>query len=146
MAGLAQVEDGEKLLRKSQKEEHKASAKLQKATIQSDEQRAAYARLVSGFGGAATPAAVETEIKALKKAADDWKDAYERVEKAQAKLNDARTAIANGQSEIRTGAELAEAGRDKMRRAEIQSQPAYYSDEPTSSLIAGDPVELVVND
>ena len=127
MTGLAQIEDGEKLIRKGQKDERKASEKLTKATMISDEQRAAYTRLVAGFGGAATPAAVETEIKALKKAADDWKDAYERVEKADAKLKDAQLDIANGQSAVRTGNEAIASGRDKMRRAETESHPAYVA-------------------
>ena len=82
-------------------------------------------RLVNGFGGASTPAAVETEIKALKKAADDWKDAYERVVKADAAMKDAQLAIANGQSATRTGNELIAAGREKMQRAENESNPDY---------------------
>lgn len=123
--GQSQVEDGTKLIRKAEKDERKASAKLAKMTAISEEQRAAYVRLVNGFGGASTPAAVETEIKALKKAADDWKDAYERVVKADAAMKDAQLAIANGQSATRTGNELIAAGREKMQRAENESNPDY---------------------
>lgn len=125
MTGLAQIKDGEKMVRTGQKDEIKANEKLTKVTVVSNEQRAAYVRLVKGFGGAATPAAVETEIKALKKAADDWKDAFERVEKAEASLKAAQLSIANGKSAIRTGNELVTSGREKMRRAEAQSQPGY---------------------
>lgn len=125
MTGLDQIKAGEKLIRQGQKNEHKATEKLTKFVAASDEQKAAYVRLVAGFGGAATPAAVETEIKALKKAADDWSDAYERVEKAQAKLQDAQSEIANGESAVRTGNELIAVGREKMRRAETESHPDF---------------------
>ncbi len=125
VTGLAQIKDGEKLIKKAQKDERKAMEKHAKALKASDEQRAAYARLVAGFGSALTPYAVETEIKALKKAADDWKDAYQKVEKADAKVKEAKTALANGQSTVRTGNELVAAGREKMRRAEVESAPGY---------------------
>ncbi|GJL91733.1 hypothetical protein [Hyphococcus sp.] len=125
VTGLDQVKAGEKLIRKGQKAERKATDKLAKLVAVSDEQKAAYVRLVTSFGGAATPMAVETEIKALKKAADDWSDAYGRVEKAQAKLTEAQADIANGQSAMRTGNESIAVGREKMRRAETQSHPEY---------------------
>ncbi|MFC2951009.1 hypothetical protein ACFOOP_03670 [Marinicaulis aureus] len=143
MTGLAQIEDGEKLIRKGQKDERKATEKLAKVIAISDEQRAAYIRLVAGFGGAATPAAVETEIKALKKAADDWKDAFERVEKAQSNLKDAQLDIANGQSAVRTGNELIASGREKMRRAEIESRPGYVAQiTAPAQQVAVEPVEF----
>ncbi len=136
MAGLAQMEDGEKLLRSGQKDERKATEKLAKAAAVSGEQRAAYMRLVAGFGGASMPSAVETEIKALKKAADDWSDAYKRVEKAKAKLAAAQADVANGQSMIRTGNEQTSAGRDKMRRAETQSRPDFQMSDPAEEFSA----------
>ncbi|WP_428407031.1 hypothetical protein [Hyphococcus sp.] len=145
MSGLAQIEDGEKLIRKGQKDERKSSEKLEKAVAVSNEQRAAYARLVAGFGGAATPAAVETEIKALKKAADDWKDAHERVGKAEANLKEAQLDIANGQSAVRTGNELIASGRGKMHRAETESHPNYVAQAEAvqpAAQITGAPVEL----
>ncbi len=128
VTGLEQLKSGEKLIHQGQKDERKAAEKLAKLTAISDEQKAAYARLVAGFGGAATPMAVETEIKALKKAADDWKDAYARVEKAQTKMADAQAEIASGQSTVRTGNELIAAGREKMRRAETESHPHYVAE------------------
>ncbi len=140
MTGLDQVKAGEKLIRQGQKNERKANDKLAKFVAASDEQKAAYVRLVTGFGGAATPAAVETEIKALKKAADDWSDAYERVEKAQAKLQDAQSEIANGESAVRTGNELIATGREKMRRAETESHPDYNA--ARAPLIDSSPVEI----
>lgn len=134
VTGLAQIKDGEKLIKKAQKDERKAAEKHAKALKASDEQRAAYARLVAGFGAALTPYAVETEIKALKKAAGDWKEAYQKVEKADAKVNEAKTALANGQSTVRTGNELVAAGREKMRRAEVESAPGY---QPVTQAKAG---------
>lgn len=127
MTGLVQIKDGEKLIKKAQKSERKAAEKLTKANATSNEQRAAYTRLVAGFGQAAMPYAVETEIKALKKAADDWKDAYQQVEKAGANLKQAQAELAAGQSSVRTGDELVAAGRAKMRRAEVESAPGYIA-------------------
>lgn len=122
MTGLEQVEEGGKLIRKAQKEERKSTEKLTKAVTVSDEQRAAYVRLVAGFGGATIPSAVDTEIKALKKAADDWSDAYKRVEKSQSRVKEAQLDIANGESMVRTGNEMIATGREKMRISEAQSQ------------------------
>ncbi len=119
--GLEHIKDAEKAIQKAQKNERKATEKLARVRITSDEQRAAYKRLVAGFGAAATPYAVETEIKALKKAADDWKKAYQKVEKQSAELKEAQTNLANGQSALRTGNELVAAGRAKIVRAETQS-------------------------
>ncbi|WP_411816602.1 hypothetical protein [Hyphococcus sp. DH-69] len=137
MTGLEHVEEGGKLIRKAQKDERKATEKLNKAVTESDEQRAAYVRLVAGFGGASMPSAVETEIKALKKAADDWSDAYKRVEKQKSRVSDAQLEIANGESMVRTGNEMIATGREKMRVAEAESQG--YQSDPTV-LIADEPL------
>ncbi len=127
ITGLDQIKDGEKLIKKAQKRERKVTAKLAKARATSEEQRAAYARLVAGFGKALTPYAVETEIKALKKAADDWKDAHQILEKADADLKEVLAQLAAGQSTVRTGNELVASGRAKMRRAEVESAPGYVA-------------------
>lgn len=133
VTGLTEIKDGGKLIKKAQKDERKATEKHAKMLKASDEQRAAYARLVAGFGAALTPYAVETEIKALKKAAGDWKDAYQKVEKADTKLNEAKAALANGQSTVRTGNELVASGRKKMRQAEVESAPGYQPATETKS-------------
>ena len=125
--GLDQINDGEKLIKKAQKEERKATEKLGKVQALSDEQRAGYKRLVSSFGVALTPYAVETEIKTLKKAADEWKDVYQRLEKADARVKEAQAQLAAGQSSVRTGNELVLLGREKMQRAEAQSKPDYVA-------------------
>lgn len=136
--GLAQIEDAEKAIKKAQKDERKAKEKLAKVQLTSDEQRAAYTRLVAGFGAAATPYAVETEIKALKKAADDWKKAYQKVETQTAALKEVQTDLANGQSALRTGNELVATGRKKMNRAETQSAPGYVAPAEVSTNEDGD--------
>lgn len=119
--GLAQVKDGEALIRKAQKDERKAAEKLSESRVSSEEQRVAYTRLVAGFSDASTPAAAKDESKELKKAANNWKSATKRVEKEESRLAEAQTRIASSQSSVRTGAEMIASGREKMRSAEMQS-------------------------
>ncbi len=142
MTGLAQVKDGEKAIRKGRKAERKASEKLVSVTAGSDAQRAAYIRLVSGFGRAVTPAEVGPEIKALKKAAGDWENAYERVVKAKANLKAAQLDIVTGQSAVRTGNELIASGREKMLRSETQSRPDYLVEPDPQIDLNDEAVEL----
>lgn len=137
LTGLDQVKDGEKLIKKAQKDERKATENLTKARTASDDQRAAYARLVAGFGQAITPYIVDAEIKALKKSAGDWKTAYQKVGKADDDLKAAQAELATGQSTVRTGNELVAAGREKMRRAEVESAPGYVPPVNTDATSVG---------
>lgn len=122
--GIESLKAAEKALRKAEKSNSKDEAAVVKTEAVASNTRGAYRSLVAGFGGATDPGSIDAEIKALKKAQDNWADALKDYDKARASLSQSQVEIDAAQSAIRTANEAVTTGRGKMQEAEFRVTPA----------------------
>lgn len=140
MAGLDQAKEGDKKIKGAQKDVRKAEEKKLKAQSKTDDRRAVYVKTAASLGDAKTPAEASAELKTFKSAVKDWEDAYNDLTKSQDRLLNAQAELASGQALLKNGQAEIELGRQKMRRADILSEPRVLIDSQTETQI--EPVEL----
>ncbi|WDI32221.1 hypothetical protein PUV54_03315 [Hyphococcus flavus] len=142
-AGLALIEDAQKLDKSARKDLRKAEEKQAKFTAISEDRRAQFVTVSGRIGLAKTPGEGASAMKLADKALDDWKDDVEALGKATDRVREAEARIAAAASALRNGEEQVALGREKMRRAENKASGVSGAEAHPAQAQSGEKYDFV---